>query len=266
MKARWVVGAALLLGGTWVGCDDETCRCESEGAGPGGSAGASGEGGASGAPMGAGGAAGLGGGGSGGQGGLVCTTPTTDCGGTCLNVKADDAANCGACGRSCLGTATCAAGACVPEAMTDTAPGKGEVAPYALADDCMYLYWVSPAIKGNVAFSRLRRVANLYWVSPVINKEGGSANDTKMRRVAKASAGGSTTNAFASTIVRARSLAFTEGKLYWGDLGASPSDTNPNLFSGVPGQLVTQLVDGHERRRRRRLPGGPLRRVPAVLR
>ncbi|HEU4410184.1 MAG TPA: hypothetical protein VFS43_33320 [Polyangiaceae bacterium] len=184
-------------------------------AGAGGSAGASGGGGAGGA-SGTGGASGLGGGGGGmgGSGGLACAAPTVECGGACVDLKADDAQNCGACGRSCRG-ATCTQGACVPEAMA-----SNEVAPYALADDGSYLYWVSPAIKDNVAFSR-------------------------MRRVAKASAGGAAENAFAGTIVRARSLAFADGKLFWGDLGASPSDVaNQRLVSAAPADLGPQLVAG----------------------
>ncbi|HEU4409482.1 MAG TPA: hypothetical protein VFS43_29765 [Polyangiaceae bacterium] len=94
---------------------------------------------------------------------------------------------------------------------------SNEVAPYALADDGSYLYWVSPAIKGEVGFI------------------------PRMRRVAKASAGGAAENAFASTIVRARSLAFADGKLFWGDLGASPSDTNRRLYSGTPGSDPTTV-------------------------
>lgn len=62
-------------------------------AGPPAVAGAGGAGGESGSPQGSGGApmmgaAGLGGGGAGGNGGLVCTAPTVDCDGTCINVKA----------------------------------------------------------------------------------------------------------------------------------------------------------------------------------
>ena len=67
MKTPWVAAAAaLLLGGTWGGCGDETCLCEAGGAGAqgaGGSGGLSGSGGDAGA--GAGGSGGLGGGGAG---------------------------------------------------------------------------------------------------------------------------------------------------------------------------------------------------------
>jgi hypothetical protein len=236
-RAAWVV-AAVLAGVTAcdfdssvLGCSglagDELAKCEyyNRCLGQSGddltrclAAGAAGAGGESGSTQGGGGApmmgaAGLGGGGSGGNGGLVCTTPTTDCGGTCINVKADDAANCGACGRSCLGTATCAAGACVPEPMA-----ANEVAPYALAQDATSLYWVSPAIKGVV-------------------------DSAKMRRVLKTSVGGPATNAFDSTRVRARSLGFDGTKLYWGDLGASPSDTNQRVLSAAPADLGPQLVE-----------------------
>ncbi|HEU4537007.1 MAG TPA: hypothetical protein VFS00_22955 [Polyangiaceae bacterium] len=180
-----------------------------------GSAGAAGLGGMAGAPeMGTGGGplmgaagAGMGGGGAGGSGGIVCTGPEVECGGACVDVKAENAANCGACGRTCLGAATCAAGACVPEAMA-----TGEVAPYALVEDGTSLYWVSPAIRA-----------------------GGAVNDARMRRVGKASAGGAAENVFDSTRVRARSLGFAEGKLYWGELGASPSDFgNQKLVAGAP--------------------------------
>jgi hypothetical protein len=228
MRWRVLVGGALLAA---AACDegfyvdpDEYCRRRPTDAacvGAAGAAGASGTSGIGGGGAGSGGAAGVGGtggaaglggggtGGAGGTGGLICRTPEVDCGGTCVDVTARDATNCGACGRSCLGTATCAAGACVPEALTDTSEGKGEVAPYALAQDETSLYWVSPAIKGDVAFSR-------------------------MRRVLKTGAGGLATNAFSSTIVRARSLGFDGTKLYWGDLGANPSDTNQKLVAGTP--------------------------------
>ncbi len=43
--------------------------------------------------------------------------------------------------------------------------------------------------------------------------------------------------------MRARSLGFDGTKLYWGDLGANPSDTNQNLFSGTPGEVTTQLIE-----------------------
>ncbi|HEU4408218.1 MAG TPA: hypothetical protein VFS43_23350 [Polyangiaceae bacterium] len=176
------------------------------GGGGGGSAGASGD-------AGAGGSAGLGGGGTGGAGGLVCQGPKVDCGGACVDLKADDATNCGACGRSCLGAATCSAGACVPEALA-----TNEVAPYALADDGTHLYWVSPAIKEGAFIPR-------------------------MRRVAKASAGGAAENVFSSVIVRARSLAFADGKLFWGDLGASPTDTNQRVASGLVGSADATTVE-----------------------
>jgi hypothetical protein len=124
----------------------------------------------------------------------------------CVDVKATDSANCGACGRACLGKATCAQGACVPEVMA-----SGEVAPYALVDDSTSLYWVSPATKTEVGF------------------------DSKVRRVAKASPGGAAESLFGSTEVRARSLGFDGTKLYWGDLGANPSDTaNQKLVAGTP--------------------------------
>jgi hypothetical protein len=203
-----LVGAAVAVGS--LGCGEGTCLCDAGGAGSGGMAGASGMGGGGAGPggasgtAGAGGTAGLGGGGTGGNGGsggLACAAPAVDCDGRCVNVQADDADHCGACGRSCRGS-TCEAGACVPEAMT----AAGEVAPYALADDGTYLYWVSPAIKA-----------------------GSSVSDARMRRVAKSSAGGAAENVFSGAVVRARSLAFEGGKLFWGDL------ENNGIFSGAPG-------------------------------
>jgi hypothetical protein len=102
----------------------------------------------------------------------------------------------------------------VPELMA-----SGEVAPYALVDDGTSLYWVSPAVK-----------------------EG--AFIPHMRRVAKASAGGSAQDTFSSTIVRARSLGFDGTKLYWGDLGANPSDTaNQRLLSAALTDVGPQLVE-----------------------
>jgi hypothetical protein len=106
-------GTALLVGATWLGCggDDEAAWCD-EALGyvcQKGSAGASGEGGSGTSPGGAsgtagsGGTAGLGGGGNGGSGGLACGALEVECDGACVNVKADNADHCGACGRSCRG-------------------------------------------------------------------------------------------------------------------------------------------------------------------
>ncbi|HEU4412859.1 MAG TPA: hypothetical protein VFS43_46895 [Polyangiaceae bacterium] len=224
-RAVWPAGAALVASVAWscgLGFEvdqAEFCRkrpSDPSCPAPAGAAGASGLGGGGGASGvgGSGASAGLGGGGSGGVGGLACEGSKVDCGGACVDLKANDAANCGACGRSCLGTATCASGACVPEALAE-----GEVAPYALADDGSHLYWVSPAVKSEVGFI------------------------PRMRRVAKASAGGAVENAFASTIVRARSLAFADGKLFWGDLGTNPTDTNQRLASGLVGSADATTVE-----------------------
>jgi hypothetical protein len=155
-------------------------------------------------------------GGSGGAGGNGpgCTLPTVDCDGTCVDVKAGDAANCGACGHSCFGTATCAEGACVPEAMA-----TNEVAPYALVDDGTSLYWVSPA-------------------APT-----GGVNNARMRRVAKATPGGAAVNVLDGTRVRARSFAFDGAKFYWGDLASSPTDQNQNVVSAASGDLGPAFVE-----------------------
>jgi hypothetical protein len=216
--------AALLFGAAWAGCgDDDDCACMTPAGGSG--AGGAGTSGASGSPMGSGGGgamgaagvsgAGSGGGGSGGSGGVVCTAPTTECNGTCVDVKATDSANCGACGRRCLGAATCAQGACVPEVMA-----SGEVAPYALVDDGTSLYWVSPAVK-----------------------EG--AFNPRVHRVAKSNVGGTVETVFSSTDARARSLGFDGTKLYWGDLGANPSDTaNQKLVAGEPNGALTTVEPG----------------------
>ncbi|MCU0684516.1 MAG: hypothetical protein MUF34_20105 [Polyangiaceae bacterium] len=165
-------------------------------------AGASGEGGGQsglGGSAGLGGASGAAGAGSGGAGGLACAAPEVGCDGACVDLKASDAENCGACGRSCR-SATCEAGACVPEALT----AGGEVAPYALADDGTSLYWVSPAVKAGVG--------------------------PRLRRAPKATPGGASEALFPNVDARARSLAATGGKLYWGELGASQG-----VFSGTPG-------------------------------
>ncbi|MCU0687331.1 MAG: hypothetical protein MUF34_34650, partial [Polyangiaceae bacterium] len=214
------LGAALVVGLLVAGACSEDDSGAGSGVGTAGSTSASGMGGGGGASgdAGSGGVAGLGGGGLGGvggSGGLVCRAPEVDCAGTCVDVTKDDAANCGACGRSCLGTATCAAGACVPEVMA-----SGEVAPYAMVDDGTSLYWVSPAVKANDASFRSR-----------------------VRRVTKTSPGGAAESLFGSTEVRARSLGFEGTKLYWGDLGANPSDTNQRLLSAAPADVGPQLVE-----------------------
>jgi hypothetical protein len=167
--------------------------------GPAGAAGIAGAG--EGGTAGIAGLAGAGSGGNGGAGGPSCTAPELDCDGACVDIKASDAENCGACGRSCRGS-TCEAGACVPEAMTS----GGEVAPYALADDGTSLYWVSPAVKAG-------------------------AFDPRVRRAPKAAPGGVGEAVFAGADVRARSLVFAGGKLYWGELGAA----GQAVLSGTPG-------------------------------
>lgn len=173
-------------------------------AGAGGSGGRSGSGGS-------GGEAGLGGGGSGGRGGsggaggLACDDDQAACGGACVDLRTDPL-NCGECGRSCLGAA-CLAGFCRPEALTV----GGEVAPYALAVDATHIYWVSPAIKGLAA--------------------------PRMRRAPKASPGGPGEDAFPSTDVRARSLAFAGGKLYWGELAGTGA-----VLSGTPGAAAADAA------------------------
>jgi hypothetical protein len=202
-------------------CDERPSDSECVGrAGTGGGSGDAG-GGTGGSPeMGAAGVSGVGGGGnggagagSGGSGGLSCTAPTVDCAGTCVDIKAADATNCGACGRICLGAATCALGVCVTETMA-----TNEVAPYALADDGTSLYWVSPA-------------------APT-----GGVNNARMRRVAKATPGVAA-NVFDGTRVRARSLAFDSGKFYWGDLASSPNDVNQNVVSAASGDLGPAFVE-----------------------
>ncbi|HEU4533456.1 MAG TPA: hypothetical protein VFS00_05035 [Polyangiaceae bacterium] len=209
--ATRAVLAALALAAAWAGCGgDGEGRCDEAlgyvcqkgaagsgagGAAPGGAAGTGGTGAI-------GGTAGLGGAGAGGgngsAGGLACGALEVVCDGACVNVKASDADHCGACGRSCRGS-TCEAGACVPEAMT----AAGEVAPYALADDGTYLYWVSPAAKAGVA--------------------------SRLRRAPKATPGGAGEAVFPNVEARARALAFAGGKLYWGELAAN------GIFSGAPG-------------------------------
>lgn len=207
-RAMAFAGPAALVVACGLGYEvdqDAFCRGRPDApscAAPGGSAGAFGAGGGGAAgdagQSGGGGTAGLGGGGAGGVGGLVCETPSVDCEGKCVDVKASDAENCGACGRSCRGS-TCEAGACRPEALTSV----GEVAPYALADDGTYLYWASPARKGG---------------SP-----------TRLRREPKATVGGTGETIFGSVEVRSRSLAFASGKLYFGDLETG------GVVSGAPG-------------------------------
>jgi hypothetical protein len=51
---------------------------------------------------------------------------------------------------------------------------------------------------------------------------------------------------FDSTRVRARSLGFDGTKLYWGDLGANPSDTNQRLASGLVGSADATTVEADQ--------------------
>jgi stigma-specific protein Stig1 len=198
-RGRFAVGLTLAVVGLVAACAEEFKVGPPDDAGTGGVGGASGNAGTAGiggSTMGSAGVGGDGGGGA-GSGGMGCTAPKVICGDTCVD-PTTDAANCGACGRSCLGTATCSKGACVPEAMTQ----NGEVAPYALADDGTYLYWVSPATKANV--------------------------ESRVRRILKAGPGGPGEAVFPDVDVRAQSLAFMGGKIYYGALNSN------GVFSGVP--------------------------------
>jgi hypothetical protein len=53
----------------------------------------------------------------------ACPTGQTVCGNACLNLAANDAANCGRCGRSCLG-GTCSAGVCQPVSLGGANGGR----------------------------------------------------------------------------------------------------------------------------------------------
>ena len=55
----------------------------------------------------------------------ACAAPSAVCGGACVRLS-DDAANCGACGRSCDGTA-CIAGRCAPSSVVTLAKGVADL-------------------------------------------------------------------------------------------------------------------------------------------
>ncbi|HEU4409428.1 MAG TPA: hypothetical protein VFS43_29490 [Polyangiaceae bacterium] len=129
-----------------------------------------------------------------GGGPPMCDEGKTGCSGGCFDLLVDPT-HCGSCGRACGAGVECQGGACKATELA-----TGEAAPYALAQDDTFLYWVSPAVESD-----------------------------RVRRVAKA--GGSLGQVFSSTVVRARSLGLEEGKLYWGDLHENP----PGLLSGTPG-------------------------------
>jgi hypothetical protein len=212
-----VGGTALLVGAAWLGCggDDEAAWCD-EARGyvcQKGAAGASGEGGAS--PGGAAGTAGAGGtaglsgggagGGNGGSGGPACGALEVACDGACVNVKADDADHCGACDYACGAGSTCTEGACSPVAIVSNV-----VAPYAFVLDATSLYFVVPVKgPGDVVLPAVQKVAR---------------------------AGGTATPVFAGVIFRSRSLALTDGTLFFGDL-----DNNGQLLKGATTGGLPQL-------------------------
>jgi hypothetical protein len=205
------------------GIDEDSLRGPSSGsAGVGagsGSAGIGGSavGGSSGGSAGTGGSAGIdgsnGNAGSNGTGGAPgCENGKVACGADCRDVLGNDADNCGACDRSCAGS-SCKAGLCEPQVVV-----SGEVAPYALAQNNDSLFWVSPA-----------------------RKQDGSLIP-RVRSVVKGPAGFAQ-NLIPNSDVRARSLAFFEGFLYWGTLGNDPSDTaGQRLARGAPDDAGGILV------------------------
>ena len=72
---------------------------------------------------------------SGGQ--CQCPSGDTNCSGTCVNVNASDATNCGACGHNCLG-GTCSAGVCQPALFVTSG-----CAPSGLTSDGTTVYFSS---------------------------------------------------------------------------------------------------------------------------
>ncbi|MFO0588208.1 MAG: hypothetical protein U0441_11740 [Polyangiaceae bacterium] len=67
---------------------------------------------------------------------LMCDNGTTACGDSCVDLDSD-AANCGACGRSCLGS-TCQSGLCAPETVA-----TGIDDPRGIAVDGAFVYWTT---------------------------------------------------------------------------------------------------------------------------
>ncbi|HEU4409621.1 MAG TPA: hypothetical protein VFS43_30480 [Polyangiaceae bacterium] len=190
------------------------------------------------------GSAGSGNAGAGGGGGLVCPAPAVDCGGTCVDLKAGDAANCGACNYACEAGSTCSQGACAAVAVVG-----GVVAPYAFALDA----------------------DNLYFVVPV--RDAANALPPAVQRVPRA--GGAPVSVFGTVAsVRSRSLSLADGTLFFGDLdnngvirkGATAGGDVTTFLGSQPavqqlvaadGRLWWSTFDGTSRLRRAPLAGAP---------
>jgi hypothetical protein len=242
---------ACFLDSSFLGCGglsgEELARCEAANGGTKGAGGGQGEGGAAGAAGGGGsgptmGSAGLGGSGSGGNGGVTCETPETLCGEACKNTQTD-AEHCGACDYACGTGSTCTDGVCSPVAVV-----SGVVAPYAFALDAQ----------------------NVYFTVPV--KGPGDAVPPAVQKVARS--GGSPAPVFAGSIFRSRSLALTNGTLFFGDLdnagvlrkGATTGGDVTTHLANQPavqqlvaadGRLWWSTFDGTSRLRRASTTGTP---------
>ncbi|MCC6645178.1 MAG: hypothetical protein IT374_06365 [Polyangiaceae bacterium] len=185
-----------------------------------GGAGAAGKGGAGAAGKGGAGTAGKGGGGAAGKSGASGASGAAGCGDT-----TSDPANCGQCGRDCLG-GTCAAGRCAPVVAWTEGGSDGGAGVTAIALDASDVYWTTA--------SRLRRQP----------RTGGATSDLGAisGATALASAGGRLFIATSAGVVacdlpgctsretlgagRPTALAVDASSVYWTDGGTPPDLTD----------------------------------------
>ena len=174
---------------------------------------------------------------------ITCPQGQTACGSQCVDLQTD-AANCGACGHDCMGSA-CQAGICEPVVLA-----QGEFDPIRIAVDDANVYWCSSS-GGNPRGSDYIRTVQKNGGTPADLARAfceGIASDghyvywtqTGVFRVPRS--GGSTTT-FATSSRTVDYVLAGPSNIYW-DTQTSPPVVESKPITGGNAYVVTTLGDG----------------------